>query len=472
MTGPDARVPLVVRGVAQALDARGREALGRVRDASGLRSLPRADLVFDAVDGAPGGPRVLDAGTAGSGDRLDEIDGRDLIALPGFTDLYARLREPGPSRRGTLATESRAALGAGFTTVACAPDTEPAIDSTATVELVLRHAAAARAARVLPIAALTVGLAGERLAELATLADAGCVAAGQADRPIADTRLLADAMRYAASFDLPLVMSARDARLGADGCAHAGPTALRLGLTGVPVAAETIALAALLELARDSGARLHVSRLSSARGLELVARAKDEGLGVTCDVGIHHLLFTDEDIDGFDARYASAVPFRSAEDRAALREGVASGLVDAICSDHAPLDADASLAPFARAEPGLSAYDRFLPSLLALGGADVPLGRALAAVTEGPARVLGEGAVAASTVLVDPDGDPGALPWRSVGANSPFAGGAAEHRGGTGTVRLVVADGRAVDPRTGGGVAARPTAMGSGEDGSIARGGS
>lgn len=376
-------VPLVVRDVADGLGS-----LRDVRVVGDLEGLRRVDLVFDPADGIDAAPRVLDANTATVDDRTEVMDGRGRVALPGFTDLYARLREPGPSRRGTLASECAAALAAGFTTVVCSPDTEPAIDSTPTVELVLRHAAAAGGARVLPMAALTMGLDGRRMTELATLQEAGCVAAGQADRPIADTRLLSDAMKYAASFDLPLFMTPRDARLGIDGCAHAGATALKLGLTGVPVAAETIALATLLELARDSGARLHVSRISSARGLHLVERAKAEGLPVTCDVGIHHLHFTDEDIDGFDVRFASAVPFRSTEDRTALREGVVSGTVDAICSDHAPLDADASLAPFARAEPGLSAYGGFTASLLALGALGVPLARAIDALVAGPAAVL------------------------------------------------------------------------------------
>ena len=407
---PDGRVPLVVRDVAD-----GTGSLEGVETVDDLGSLRRVDLVFHPDDGEGAPPRTLDAGTAPVEDRAELVEGDGRVALPGFTDLYARLREPGPSRRGSLASECPAALAAGFTTVLCAPDTEPAIDSTATVELVLRRAAAAGGARVLPIAALTVGLEGARMSELATLAEAGCVAAGQADRPIADTRLLSDAMRYAASFELPLVMTARDARLGVDGCAHAGATALRLGLAGVPVAAETIALATLLELARDSGARLHVSRVSSARALHLIERAKEEGLPVTCDVGIHHLHFSDEDIDGFDVRYASAVPFRSAEDRRALREGVSSGLVDAISSDHAPLDADASLAPFARAEPGLPAYAEFRARLFGLGAFGVPLGRAIGALTSGPAAALPGLGARREIVLADPAATPGAqAPTESI----------------------------------------------------------
>jgi len=348
-------------------------------------------------------PRQL-AGSGIDPTDLPSIDGGGGLALPGFTDLYARLREPGPSRRGTLATECRAALAAGFTRVCAAPDTEPAIDSTATVELVLRHAAAAQAARVLPIAALTVGLRGEALAELATLQRAGCIAAGHADVALGDTRLLHDAMAYAASFDIPLILRAQDARLGTQGCAHAGPVATRLGLRAIPIAAETIALARLIELMHETGARVHVSRLSSARAVAQLAEARAAGLPITADVGIAHLYFTEHDLDGFDARFASAVPFRAASDRQALRRGVAHGTIDAICSDHAPLDADALLAPFPQVEPGLATLDAFLPMLLGLPAvAEVPLERAVQAVTTTPARVLGIGVPNDDVVLVAPD---------------------------------------------------------------------
>ena len=376
--------------------------------------------------------RVAPAGTLEAGE-ASVLDGAGLVALPGFTDLYGRLREPGPAGRGTLASETRAALAGGFTRVLCAPDTDPVIDDTATVELIRRGAAAAPAARVLPIAALTRGLDGRELGPLATLRRLGCVAAGQADRPLEDASVLLSAMQYASTFDLPLVMTARDYHLGADGCAHEGAVAARLGLPGIPVVAETVALARLLELARESGCRLHVSRLSSARGVAMVGEAKAAGLPVTADVGIHHLLFTDAELDGFDARYRSAVPFRSAEDRTALREGVRSGTIDAICSDHAPHDGDAWLAPFPACAPGLSAYDHFLPLLLALPSLlDVPFARVLAAVTDAPARVLGlersvatdgrlaEGAEA-DLLLVDPSAtDP--CPPLSAGRNTPLDG--------------------------------------------------
>ncbi len=339
------------------------------------------------------------------------------LTVPGFTDLYARLREPGPARRGTLASETQAALAAGFTRICASPDTEPATDATATVELVQHHAETANAAQVLPVAALTSGLQGERLTELATLKDLGCIAASQADEPMADTRLLYDAMAYAASFDLPLIMRARDARLGINGCAHEGAVATRLGLQGIPAAAETIALARLLEVLRETGGRLHVSRLSTARAVDMIAEAKDADLAVSCDVGIAHLYFSEADIDGFDARYASSVPFRSALDREALRAGVRSGTIDAICSDHAPLDTDASLAPFPQVEPGLSIYDRFMGLWLALPDCcNIQFERALDAVSDAPSRILGL-EPNPDTVYIDCDSV--SSNWLSRGSNSP-----------------------------------------------------
>ena len=366
---------------------------------------------------------------------VQALDARTLELLPGFTDLYGRLREPGPSRKGTIASESRAALTAGFTTVLCSPDTTPAIDSVATVELLRQRASGKEGARVIPMAALTVGLDGIQLGELATLQAVGCEAAGQADRPLASSSVLYSAMEYAASFELPLVMTPRDAVLAIDGCAHAGATATRLGLPGIPVAAETLGLASLLELCRETRCRLHLSRLSSARAVEMVDDARQAGLPVTADVGIHHLYFTDELLSGFDTSYHSAVPFRSAADRAALRSGLEAGVIDAICSDHAPHDADARLAPFPVSEPGLSCYDSFLRLLWSLPDVcSLSLEAVIDKVVSGPARLLRSvedcpastlrPGMPADLILISTasvsDSDDRA--WLSAGENHPFFG--------------------------------------------------
>lgn len=325
-------------------------------------------------------------------DSHEYIDAQGCLAVPGLIDLYTRLREPGFTRKGTIHSETAAAQRAGFTRILCAPDTAPAIDSVATVELIRQRAAANDSAcRIIPMAALTIGLQGEHLSELATLQAAGCAVASQADTPLISTTVLYSAMEYAASFDLPLLMTARDAQLGAEGCAHAGAVATRLGLPQIPVAAETVALARLLELCRETGCRIHISRISSARAVQHIDNAKQAGLPVTCDVGIHHLFYTDRLLDGYDSAFHSAVPFRSHADRQALREGIKSGVIDAICSDHAPHDIDASLAPFPETEPGLSAYDWFIPLLLQVPAATgISIDETLQKLHTAPGKLLGK----------------------------------------------------------------------------------
>jgi len=323
------------------------------------------------------------------GDDAQIIDASGLIACPGFIDLYARLREPGFSRKGTIKSESRAALKAGFTTVFCAPDTQPVIDSSSTVEFIKQKAVSANGARIIPIAALTAGLEGKRLSELARLYQAGCLIAGHADVALDDTGVLLSAMEYASSFGIPIMIRPIDPAIAGTGCAHAGSFATRLGLPSIPIAAETVALARLIELCKSTQCRLHLSRLSSARSIELVRNAKALGLPITADVGIHHLFFTHEQIDGFDVNFHSAVPFRTVADRDALRSGVRDGTIDSICSDHAPHDTDAKLAPFPSSAPGLSAFDSFAPLLLGLPDLlNMSLIDVIAKVTSGPARIV------------------------------------------------------------------------------------
>ena len=317
------------------------------------------------------------------------IDASNLIACPGFTDLYARLREPGFTRKGTIASESKAALHAGFTHVFCAPDTQPAIDSTATVELIKQKASSAGGVQVIPIGALTQGLDGEMLSEMATLYNAGCPIMSNGDKPISDVGVLLSAMQYAASFDIPLLINPIDPSIAGEGCAHDGAMATQLGLPGIPVVAETVALTRLIELCRSTGCRIHLSRLSSARSIDLVRQAKSDGLPISCDVGIHHLYFSDAQLKGFNVNYHSAVPFRSKSDRDALRLGIKDGTIDAICSDHAPHDNDAKLAPFPSSGAGLSAFDVFLPLLLGLPKLiEMPMRNVIAKVTSGPAHII------------------------------------------------------------------------------------
>jgi len=316
--------------------------------------------------------------------------GEHSFTTTGFVDLYARLCEPGLKRRGSIKQETTLASASGFAHIVCSPDTNPAIDSAATVGQIQTTATTQAATRVHPMGALTINLEGSKLTELTTLRDAGCLIFGQADRPITDTAVLLRAMEYAATFDIPVSLTPLDAALASNGCVHDGPTASRLGLPSVPALAETVGVTRLLELAASSGCRLHLSRLSTARAVSLVQNAKQAGLNITADVGIHHLFFTDEQLSGYDARFHSAVPFRSAADRDALRQGICDGVLDAICSDHAPLDSDARLAPLPATEPGLSCYPQFLPLWLALPKLlNISLTDLLPTITTNPARILG-----------------------------------------------------------------------------------
>lgn len=319
------------------------------------------------------------------------LDANGQLLIPGFVDLYSRCREPGQTRKGTIASESIAALSSGFTHVLCSPDTSPVVDNIATVELITRRSKQVEAgANIIPMAALTLGLHGEQLSELATLQSAGCPIASQADQPIDSANVLYSAMEYASSFNMPLLMTARDAQLGIEGCAHTGEVSTRLGLPAIPIAAETVELSRLIELCRETGCNLHISRISSARAVEQISDAKQAGLPVTCDVGIHHLFYTDELLAGYDASFHSRVPFRSVQDRDQLRVGLANGIIDCICSDHAPHDIDASLAPFPATEPGLSAYDWFIPLMLQIPRiTDLDLDDVIGKLHHAPHKILG-----------------------------------------------------------------------------------
>ncbi|HBR96490.1 MAG TPA: dihydroorotase [Gammaproteobacteria bacterium] len=359
------------------------------------------------------------------------LDATGLVAIPGLIDLYARLREPGQEKKATIASETLAALHGGITTLICSPDTDPVIDETATVELIHRRNDDAGFARVVPLAAMTQHLDGQQISELATLRDAGCVAASQADCALASVSTLRSIMEYAATFDIKLSMLAQDASLAGNGVMHEGLTSTRMGLVGVPVVAETVALSMILELAWQTGAAIHFSRITSARGLALIRDAKAQGLNITADTSINHLFLTDKNVTGFNSLCHTQPPLRSAEDRQALRDALSDGTLDAICTDHAPHDPDAKLAPFPASEPGISGLDTFLPLLLRLVD-ETPLSVSdvIRLASAGPAQLMGldggtltPGAVA-DVVLLDPTDnftcDPHA--FRSKGHNSPYEG--------------------------------------------------
>ncbi len=330
-------------------------------------------------------------GTAADGFRAEAvIDAGGCIVCPGLIDLSARLREPGFEYKATLESEMAAAVAGGVTRLACPPDTDPPLDEPGLVEMLKYRARLPGFAHVHPIGALTRGLAGQHLTEMAELAEAGCIAFGQAEVSIVDTQVLLRGMQYAATFGFPVWLRAQDAHLAKGGVAHNGAMAARLGLAGIPVVAETVALATYLQLARETGVRLHVHRLSSAAALAMIRAARNDGLAVTCDIAAQHLHLCEHDIGYFNAHARLNPPLRTEEDRAALAAGLADGSIDVLCSDHTPVDDDAKQLPFDAAEPGATGLELLLPLTLRWASeTNVPLAAALARITSSPARILG-----------------------------------------------------------------------------------
>jgi dihydroorotase len=313
-----------------------------------------------------------------------------LVVAPGLVDLAARLREPGREHEGMLESELAAAAAGGVTSLVCPPDTDPVLDEPGLVEMLKFRARKLSRCRLFPLGALTRGLQGQALTEMAELTEAGCVGFSQVDMPITDTHVLLRALQYAATFGYSVWLRPNDAWLG-QGVAASGAMATRLGLSGVPVAAETIALQTILELVRQTGARVHLCRLSSAAGVAIVRAAKAEGLPVTADVSINSLHLSDVDIGYFNADMRLTPPLRQGADRAALRTALADGTLDVLVSDHNPVAEDMKNLPFGEAEPGATGLELLL-SLALRWGADsgLPLATSLARVTCDPVRVLGE----------------------------------------------------------------------------------
>ncbi|PVY77630.1 dihydroorotase [Tamilnaduibacter salinus] len=356
------------------------------------------------------------------------VSGHGCLLTPGLTDLYASLREPGDGQKGSMASEARAAARGGFTTVCTAPDSSPVNDSGAITSLIRDLAARHSPIQVLPLGAATRELAGERLSDMVGLTGSGCVALSNGGEPLANARVLRRCMAYARTFGITLMLQPENATLAAGGFAHDGRITARLGLVGVPEVAETAAVAEMVLLAEETGVRLHLSQLSTARGVAMLREARDRGLAVTGDVAIHHLCFTEEALGGFDSRFHLRPPLRSERDRQALLAGVNDGTLSAIVSQHQPHDDAAKRAPLAETAPGLSTIE----SVLSLGLERVAAGELeqsalIRALTVGPAAVLDlpepalvEGAHA-DLCLFDPAAEwhPSADTLMSTGKNAP-----------------------------------------------------
>ncbi len=378
------------------------------------------------------GGHIAAVGAAPDGFQAErEIDVSGHIVCPGLVDLRAHLREPGAEHKATIASETAAAVSGGITTLCCPPDTDPVVDTPAVATLIQRRAQKAGLARVRPLGALTQGLKGTHLSEMGALKAAGCVGVSNARQPLSNTLVMRRAMEYAATHDLTVFLHAEDPSLRNNGCVHEGQVSTRLGLPGIPEAAETVAVARDLALIRQTGVRAHFCQLSTAEAVRMVARAQYDGLPVTADVSAHHLHLTEIDLGFFDSQCHVQPPLRTERDRDALRAALAKGTLSAICSDHQPHESDAKLRPFAETAAGLSGLETLLPlSLRMVEEGVMPLREVIARLSQQPARLLGLkagtlGAGAAADVCVF---DPEAY-WEldkrtliSRGHNTPFMG--------------------------------------------------
>ena len=318
------------------------------------------------------------------------IDAKGCIVAPGLVDLQVRLREPGYEHEGMLDSELTAAVAGGVTSLVCPPDTDPVLDEPGLIEMLKFRAEKLHRARVFPLGALTRGLKGEVLTEMSDLTDAGCVGFSQAEVALENTQVLQRALQYAATFGYTVWLRPQEIHLG-KGVAASGPLATRLGLGGVPVAAETIALHTIFALMRSTKARVHLCRISSAEGVELVRAAKQEGLAVTADVSINSLHLSDHDIGYFDSRARVTPVLRQQRDRDALRAALADGTIDVLVSDHTPVDNDGKALPFAEAESGATGLELLLSlSLKWAQDSGLSVVRALEVLTSQPAKVLGK----------------------------------------------------------------------------------
>ena len=402
------------------LQIRGGRVIDPAQGVDEVTDLFIADGVVQALGKAPDGftPDLL-------------LEAKGCVVTPGFVDLSARLRAPGLEHKATIRSESMAAGAGGITTLVIPPDTLPVVDTPAVVQWIFDRAKAQGFVRLHPVGALTRGLKGQDLSEMSALKAAGCRAVSNAHHKVANTLVLRRSLEYAASHDLLVIVRPEDPDLKDGGCAHEGPISARMGLKGIPYAAETVAVAQVLALIEQTGARVHFAQISSARAMRSIWRAQEKGFKVTADVAIHQLHLTEEALEGFDAGYHLSPPLRTKEDLEALRVAVKEGVIGSVCSDHQPHEPDAKLDAFPATEPGMAGLETLLPLTLALVREGVmTLPRAIQSLTQSPAEVLGlsAGTLApgslADITIFDPLGEwiHQDSTWRSLGGNPPFGG--------------------------------------------------
>lgn len=426
---------------------------GHVIDAASDRDGEFDLLIQDGKVAAIEKPGVL-----GANAEADRIDATGQWIIPGCVDLHVHLREPGEEWKETIQTGAEAAVLGGYTAICCMPNTKPANDSAEVTRFILEKAKAAGAARVLPIGAISMGRKGEQLAPYSELAKAGCVAFSDDGDPVVDAGLMRRALEWCLMLGLPLACHEEDRNLSCGGCMNESPLSLKLGLKGFPGVAEDVMIARDIELARFTKGKVHICHVSTARGVELIRRAKNDGINVTCEVAPHHLVLDEQCVCSYDTHYKMMPPLKNHEDIEGLFAGLADGTIDAIASDHAPHDRDSKLVEFSRATVGILGLQTSLPLLveMCLAGS-MSRTRMVDLLCAGPARSFG---LPYGTLKVGRDADVVVLDpkrqWyfseesvRSKSKNSPFFGrqltGATSHVfvGG----RQVVAAGELVSGR-------------------------
>lgn len=357
---------------------------------TGGRVIDPANQLDGKLDVFVASGKIAAIGAAPDGFKADiTLNASRLCVVPGLIDLCARPREPGLEQKATIDSECRAAASGGITTMCCPPDTDPVIDTPAVVELIRHRVQQAGTARIITLGALTRGLQGEHLSEMSALQNAGCPGVSNGLKPLSSTFIARKAFEYAATFGLTVFLHADDPALSGDGCIHEGRVSTRLGLPGIPEAAETVAVARDLALIEQTGVRAHFCRLTTQRAIRMVARAQYDGLSITADVATPYLFFTEVDAIEFDSDFHFIPPLRTSEDRTGLLGGLKDGTISALCSDHQPHEPDAKLAPFPATKPGASGLDSLLPLTLKLveeGLFTIP--DAIARLTSGPAKIL------------------------------------------------------------------------------------